>query len=101
MGMKKIRKLIGQEISKAYENGYVRGYESAYDVGVYYDGIQAERKRVIDLFKMLSENELEHGSGNKAKFWKESADIVKIADEFEVFDKGGNRAEHPYFEEDF
>lgn len=100
MGMKKIRKLIGQEISKAYGNGYVKGYESSYDAGVY-DGIQAERKRVIDLFKMLSENELEHGSGSKAKFWKESADIVKIADELEVFDENGNRVEHPYFEEDF
>jgi hypothetical protein len=100
MGMKKIRKLIEQEIDKAYGDGYVNGYESSYDAGVY-DGIQAERKRVIDLFKMLSENELEHGSGNKAKFWKESADIVKIADEFEVFDEDGNRVEHPYFEEDF
>lgn len=93
MGMKKIKKLIGQEISKAYSDGYVDGYENSYDAGVY-DGIHAERKRVIGLFKMLSDNELEHGSGGKAKFWKEAADIVKVADEFEVFDEDGESLDH-------
>lgn len=93
MGIKKIKRLIEQEIDKAYGDGYVNGYESSYDAGVY-DGIQAERRRIIGLFKMLSDNELEHGSGNKAKFWKEAADIVKVADEFEVFDEDGEPLDH-------
>lgn len=96
MGMKKIRKLIEQEVSKAYGEGYANAFEGGYDSG-FYEGVGAERKRVIGLFKMLSDNELEHGSGNKAKFWKEAADIVKVADEFEVFDEEGESLDYDEF----
>ena len=93
MGMKKIRRLIGQEIGKAYDNGYSKAFEIGYDDG-FYEGAQAERKRVIGLFKMLSDNELEHGTGTRAKFWKEASDIVKVADELEIFDEEGNSLDY-------
>lgn len=94
MGIKKIKKAIKAYANEAYEEGYYHGSDHAdfqFDAG-----IKAERKRIIALFKMLSDNELEHGSGNKAKFWKDAADTVKIADDFEVFDEEGNPVDYDH-----
>ena len=86
--MKKIKKALRAYANEAYEEGYAHGSDHAdFQFSM---GMKAERKRIIALFKMLSDNELEHGSGNKAKIWKDAADTVKIADDFEVFDEEGN-----------
>jgi flagellar biosynthesis/type III secretory pathway protein FliH len=95
MGMKKIVKAIEKLEAKAfddgYDNGYAEGYADAQDL--FNDGVRAERDRVIALFKMLSDNEMESGTGSKAKMWKIAADTVKIADELEVYDEEGNYLE--------
>ena len=91
MGMKKIKQEIENHVQKirdeAYEEGYYHG--SAYADDQFEMGVKAERERIVALFKMLSDNELEHGSGTKAKFWKEAADIVKVANELEVYNEEG------------
>lgn len=103
MGMKKIKKLIQKEISEGYGRGWDEGWDQgwasalnseALNNELFENGVQAERKRIIGLFKMLSDNELEHGSGTKAKFWKEASDIVKVADELEVFDEDGESLDY-------
>lgn len=99
MGYKRLKKELKefglQEWSKGHSAGWDRGYEDAFEsetlrTQLFHEGVQAERTRIIGLFKMLSDNELEHGTGTKAKFWKEASDIVKIADELEVYDEEGN-----------
>lgn len=75
MGMKKIRRLIGQEVSKAYEAGYSKAFEVSYDAG-FYEGVGAEKDRVQQLLKMLSENELQVGSGTKAKMYRDVAELL-------------------------
>lgn len=94
MGMKKIKREIQEYGNRQFDLGFDAGYESAYDNEafkgeLFEEGVQAERKRIIALFKMLSDNQLEHGSGTRAKFWKEAADVVKIADELEAYDEEG------------
>lgn len=96
MGMKKIKKKVNKALLKAYKKGFDSGYDVATENyhEVWLEGVQVERKRIISLFKMLSDSELEHGSGNKAKFWKEAADVVKVADELEVFDEDGESLDY-------
>ena len=101
MGMKKIKKEIARIEDKAFNDGYDAGFNAALNSEalkneIFEEGIQAERKRVVALFRMLSENELEHGTGTKAKFWKEAGDLVKIADELEIFDEEGNLIDNEY-----
>jgi hypothetical protein len=96
VGYKKVKKEIKKFGEKEYSRGHKDGYEVGLEVGAetvdeeFRAGVQAERHRTVNLFRMLMDGELEHGSGNKAKFWKEAADVVKIADELEVFDEEGN-----------
>ena len=90
MGMKKINKAIAAYAEKRYHFGYDEGYDSGYSQGYsegyedasdsFNDGVKAERKRIIDLFLMLSEQQLENGSGTKAKLYREVVDLIKIAD---------------------
>lgn len=94
MGMKKIKREIAKIESKAFDDGYDIGFgtalnSEAFKNELFEDGIKAERERIIALFRMLSDNELEHGSGTKAKFWKEASDLVKMADELEAYDEEG------------
>lgn len=81
MGMKKIiRQLedyIQDRVSDAYAEGYREGLEDS-DLG-YASGIKAERERVIGMFKFLAQQELEAGSGNKAKTYHDMAELVNIA----------------------
>ena len=96
MGYKRVEKEIRRLVEKEYSRGHKEGYDLGLEVGLeaadseFRAGVQAERHRTVNLFRMLMDGELEHGSGNKAKFWKEAADVVKIADDFEVFDEEGN-----------
>lgn len=83
MGMKKIRRLIGQEISKAYNNGWNKGWNVGWDTALenaegklFEDGVRAEKDRVQQLLKMLSENELQVGSGTKAKMYRDVAELL-------------------------
>lgn len=98
MGMKKIKKLIRKEISEGYSRGWDEGWDQgwasalnseALNNELFNNGVQAERKRIIGLFKMLSDSEFENGSPNKARAWKDAAEIVKVADELEVYDEEG------------
>lgn len=90
MGIKKIIKEIERHSEKQYDRGYEDGIADEPNQLEYWgEGVMQERNRIIALFKMLSDNELEHGSGTRAKFWKEAADIVKVADELEVYNEEG------------
>lgn len=95
MGMKKITKAIEQAIDRAEIKGYDAGFEDGFAEGSLHadeqwgEGAKAERQRIVELFRMLCDNELEHGTGTRAKFWKEASDIVKVADELEVYDEEG------------
>ena len=85
MGMKKIKREIQKYADAAYNDGYDEGYfdgNTESDVR-FNQGIAAERNRIINLFKMLSENELEQGSGQKAKHFREVVDLIKVADMLE------------------
>lgn len=94
MGMKKIKKQIKEYAQLEWARGYGAGWDAcAASEGVrnefFEEGVRAERERVIALFKMLSDSEFENGSPNKARAWKDAADIVKVADELEVYDEEG------------
>ena len=91
MGMKKVIKEIERYADKAHSNGYDEGlYDAAahYDEG-YYSGVQDERARIVALFVMLFENELDHGTVAKAKAYKEAAEVVRIADHLEAYNEEG------------
>ena len=85
MGMKKIirqiEEYVDEKISESYSEGYRDGMEDALtdrDIG-FADGIRGERDRIIKMFKFLSQQELEAGSGNKAKMYHDVAELVNIA----------------------
>ena len=80
--LKKLNIAIDQEIQESYDAGYQDGLEdSILDQEFSFNsGVRAERDRVIGLFKMLSEQELTAGSGNKAKLYRDMAELVAIAD---------------------
>lgn len=81
MGMKKIIKQIHRYADENYELGYQAALENeAWQAEHFEDGVRAERKRIVELFKMLSEQQLESGSGTKAKLYREVIDLIKIAD---------------------
>jgi len=85
MGMKKIKREVQKYADAAYDDGYNEGYldGSAEAEDRFNEGISAERNRIINLFRMLSENELEQGSGQKAKHFREVVDLIKVADMLE------------------
>jgi hypothetical protein len=85
MGMKKIIKQIEEyiqdKVGEAYATGYSDGTNDAFvDCDLRFsEGVKAERDRVIGMFKFLAQQELESGSGNKAKMYHDVADLVNIA----------------------
>ena len=85
---KKIEKLIQDRIDEAYSEGFNDGFDNATgDIDIAYrNGIEAERERVIGLFKMLSEENLVNGSAAKAKSWRAAADLVDVANHLEKLD---------------
>jgi hypothetical protein len=90
--MKKIKKEISKYVQDKREESYQEGY---YDASLesdikYLQGARRERKRIMDLFKMLSAQELENGSATKAKHYYDVSAIIGIADDFEIYDEEGN-----------
>lgn len=85
MGMKKIKQEVERYADKAYHEGYKWGFKDGSESEelrdeLFQEGVRAERQRIINLFNMLSAQELETGSGNKAKAFKEVVDLIKVAD---------------------
>lgn len=83
MGMKKIIKAIEahiqDKVDDAYSEGYYHGH-SDWDIQ-YGKGVRDERDRIINMFKMMSDMEMENGSATKAKQYYDAAALVKIADD--------------------
>lgn len=98
---KKIEEHIDDRVSKAYGDGFDDGYNHAIgDVDLAFrNGIEAERNRVIGLFKMLSEQELLNGSGQKAKSYREAADLVAVANHMEQLDWSQEGIDKEYYED--
>lgn len=78
MELKKIITKLEEHVESIRDNSYSYGYADGYGGG-HSDGVATERKRVIDLFKMLSQQELVRGSASKAKGYAMAADMVDIA----------------------
>lgn len=90
MGMKKIIKQIHRYADENYELGYQAALENeAWQAEYFEEGVRTERDRIIALFNMLSNNEFENGSPNKARAWKDAAELVKVADHLEAYDEEG------------
>jgi len=85
---KKIEEHIQERVDEAYSEGYDDGFDSAaLDTDLAFrNGVEEERNRVINLFKMLSEQELLNGSAAKAKSWRAAADLVDVANDLEELD---------------
>ena len=98
---KKIEKLIQDRIDEAYSEGFNDGFDNATgDIDIAYrNGIEAERERVIGLFKMLSEENLVSGSATKAKSWRAAADLVDVANHLEKLDWSQEAIDERYQEE--
>lgn len=85
MGIKKSIKKLYTVIDKEIQDSYRLGYQDGFDDAIldqdlsFNRGVKAERDRVVGLFKMLSEQELTAGSGNKAKLYRDMAELVAIA----------------------
>lgn len=82
MGMKKIKEEIGKLTIKAYSQGFNDGWDESDQLAgtAFDDGVKAERERIINMLKMLSEQEMETGSPNKAKSYRNVIDLIRIAD---------------------
>ena len=99
--LKEFEKDYQSELEDAFDSGYLEGSERAeqeYRDG-FDDGIKAERTRVIELFKMLAQQELVNGSGTKAKAYAIAADTVDIANHMEGMDWSEEGIEKAYQEE--
>ena len=98
---KKIEEHIQGRVDKAYDEGYSDGFDSAaLDVDLAFrNGVEEERNRVIGLFKMLSEQELLNGSGQKAKSYREAADLVAVANHMEQLDWSQEGIDKAYYED--
>ena len=95
MGMKKIIKAIEahvqDKVDDAYSEGYYHGH-SDWDIQ-YGKGVRDERNRIINMFKMMSEMNMETGSAAKAKQYYEAAQLVRIPDDLQeqgIIDSEGN-----------
>ena len=86
--LKKIEEHIQGRVDKAYDEGYSDGFDSAaLDVDLAFrNGVEAERERVIGLFKMLSQQELVNGSAQRAKAYAMAADTVAVANDLDNVD---------------
>ena len=79
--MKKIEQHIDEQWSLAYDEGYQDGWGSAVDsTDTFDDGVKAERDRIVNMLKMVSEQEMETGSPTKAKYYRNAIDLIRIAD---------------------
>lgn len=85
MKLEKIIRKLEEHIIEVAENNYDVGYIDGRSDGLN-EGVGEERKRVIDLFKMLAQQELVNGSASKAKAYAMAADTVDIANHMQNFD---------------
>ena len=84
MGMKKIIKEIERYADKAHSNGYDEGtfdvaehYNEGYREG-YNKGNTDERERVQRVLHIMSEQEMQSGSGTKAKMYRDVAELLAL-----------------------
>ena len=85
MKLEKIIKKLEEHVVEIAEDNYDMGYYDGHIDGCN-DGVATERERVINLFKMLSQQELANGSAAKAKAYAMAADTVDIANHMEDLD---------------
>ena len=92
MKTKKLLKKIEEHIQDRMNDSYSEGYDDGYDNAVldtdlaFRNGVEAERERVIGLFKMLSQQELVNGSAQRAKAYAMAADTVAVANDLDNVD---------------
>lgn len=96
-----MKKKVGDIVTLAFEQGFSEGFDDGYEQAkaellTYEDGVRAERDRVINMFKMLSETNMENGSASKAKQYYDAAALVKIADDMEELGEFVDRDEELY-----
>ena len=70
----KLEEHVENITDESYTNGYADGCNDGYD-----NGVNWERKRIIDLFTMCSQQELVSGSASKAKAFAMAAAMVDNA----------------------
>lgn len=85
MKLEKIIAKLEEHVVSVAEDNYDMGYFDGHIDGVN-DGIATERERVINLFKMLSQQELASGSAAKAKAYAMAADMVDVANRMQDLD---------------
>lgn len=85
MKLEKIITKLEEHVVSVAEDNYDMGYFDGHIDG-HSEGIAEERKRVIDLFKMLSQQELASGSAAKAKAYAMAADMVDVANRMQDID---------------
>ena len=81
MGMKKIKRLIQDELNGQYELGYSEGYSDGRDYSdgsddSFQQGVIAERERMQSVLKMMADNDLKLGRGTKAKMYLDLAEFL-------------------------
>jgi hypothetical protein len=70
----KLEEHVEDITDESYNSGYADGCSDGYG-----NGVDWERKRIIDLFTMLSQQELVSGSASKAKAYAMAAAMVDVA----------------------
>lgn len=78
MKLEKIIAKLEEHVVDLAQDNYDMGYYDGHIDGCN-EGIATERERVINLFKMLSQQELVSGSASKAKAYAMAAEVVDIA----------------------
>ena len=78
MKLTKIITKLEEHVQNVTDESYTTGYADGCSDG-YGDGIAWERKRIVDLFTMLSQQELVSGSASKAKAYAMASAMVDIA----------------------